>query len=73
MNTYKVFYQFDGKKFCRDVGADDKYSAEDMVKDLLSIHEVRLISGDEPECDAVDGQYFGDLFSRFTKSGIKGW
>ena len=49
MNKYKVFFQFKGKKMVIETEARDKYAAENNIIDLLEIHEVRLIEGQEPE------------------------
>jgi len=71
MNTYKVFFDHDGKKKCKTVSADCPLDAsDDIVAEYLyaNVHEVRLIK------EGVTGihnllnqmpQELRDLFDKF--------
>jgi hypothetical protein len=47
VNNYKVYFEFLGKKMQMSVDAVNRYDAEDIVRNKIIIHSVKLIEGQE--------------------------
>ena len=48
MNTYKLYFNFFGKKMKYEIEAYDKYEAEELLRDKIIIDSVKLTNGTEP-------------------------
>jgi len=50
---YRIFFEFFGKKYQKDFTGFSQFDAEEQLRELIDIHEVRLIEGNE-ESDVKD-------------------
>ena len=47
MNKYRLFFEFLGKKYQKDIKGFSQFDVEDQLREMIKIHEIRLIEAKE--------------------------
>jgi hypothetical protein len=64
MKTYKVYFEFYGRKMCTNVDAENEAKAKEIIKDKIIFPRVQELKKYD---DDADFENFIDFFKNLTK------